>query len=66
MAETLQWEYDGEIPIIMSINTLKYIKTYTYIKIYHKYTISTFKIHSHILLIHSNIFKCKMSTFEDI
>jgi hypothetical protein len=24
MAKILQWEYDGEIPITMSINTLKY------------------------------------------
>jgi hypothetical protein len=25
MAKTLQWEWDGEIPITMSINTFKYI-----------------------------------------
>jgi hypothetical protein len=27
MAKTLQWEYNGEIPITMSINTFKYFQT---------------------------------------
>jgi hypothetical protein len=54
MAKKLQWEYDGEIPITMSINTSKYFQThwnalkyieiyYKYIEIHHKYIINTFK-----------------------
>jgi hypothetical protein len=26
ITKTLQWEYDGEIPITMSINTFKYFQ----------------------------------------
>jgi hypothetical protein len=51
MAKTLQWKCDGEIPIIMSINTFKYTERYS----------NTFKyidIHWNILWIHSSIFKC--------
>jgi hypothetical protein len=28
MAKTLQWEYDGEIPITMWINTFNYFQTH--------------------------------------
>jgi hypothetical protein len=40
MAKTLHWEYDSEIPIIMSKNTFKYFQTHWNTS---KFTINTFK-----------------------
>jgi hypothetical protein len=47
MAKMLQWEYNGEIPIIMSINTFGYIYIYYYY----------ISIYSNILWIYLNTYK---------
>jgi hypothetical protein len=71
MANKLQWECDGEIPITMCINTFKHIKYieiyykcieihYRHTEIHHKYIISTFKYTLNTfkyIQVHSNTFK---------
>jgi hypothetical protein len=62
MAKTLQWTCDGEIPITVLINTLKYIETYykLCIEIYYRHI----EIHHKYTIIHSNAFKYNMHTFK--
>jgi hypothetical protein len=56
--------------LLNTLNTLKYIEIYyTYIKIYHRYTINPFeyiKIHFKYIQIYSNTFRYTINTFKYI